>query len=62
MYTLVDLTCFLDGVEVVLVDLGYGTEPRVNHFDDLKRYYMGDEFVERGTTLLNRKVQVLESG
>ena len=62
LYTLVDLTCFLDGIEVVLVDLGYGTEPGVNHFDDLKRYYIGDEFAEGRTTPLYRKVQVLESG
>ena len=62
LYTLVNLTCFLNSVEVVLVDLGYSTEPRVNHFDDLKRYYIGDEFAERGTTPLYCNIQILKPG
>ena len=59
---LVDLTYFLNGIEVVLVDLGYGTEPRVNHFDNLEQHCVGNEFAERGTTPLYRNVQILKPG
>ena len=56
LYTFIDLTCFLNSIEVVFINLGYGTEPRVNHFNDFERYYIGDEFVERGATLFYRNV------